>query len=64
MNQVGNFGGSAKELVHAVHDTAVGFGLTPVPTMIIVGLAGMFALIGLVVGGHARGRTPRHSHRA
>ena len=63
MNEVGNFAGTAKQLVHAVHDTAVGFGLAPVPTMIILGLAAMFALIGMVVGGHARGRAPRHSHR-
>jgi uncharacterized membrane protein len=64
MNQVENFGGAAKQLVHTVHEVAVGSGLAPVPTMIILGLAAMFALVGMVVGGRARGRVPRHSHRA
>jgi len=34
-----------------------------VPTIIVFGLAAMFVLVGLVVGGQARNRTPRHSHR-
>jgi len=34
-----------------------------VPTIIVFGLATMFALVGLVVGGHARNHAPRHSHR-
>jgi len=34
-----------------------------VPTIIVFGLAAMFVLVGMVVGGQARNRTPRHSHR-
>jgi hypothetical protein len=63
MDQAENIG-AAKQLVHAVHDAALSHGLAPVPTIIILGLAAMFALVGMVVGGRARGRVPRHSHRA
>ena len=34
------------------------------PTMIILGLAAMFLLVGMIVGGRGRGRMPRHAHRA
>jgi hypothetical protein len=34
-----------------------------VPTVIILGMAAMFLLVGLVVGGRARDHAPRHSHR-
>jgi len=63
MNQLENLGATATHLVHAVQQTTSGSGLAPVPTMIILGLAAMFGLVGLVVGGHGRGRVPRHSHR-
>ena len=64
MDQLGNFAGVAKQVAQAAHDQAMAHGLAPVPTMIILGLAALFALVGLVVGGHGRGRAPRHSHRA
>lgn len=62
MNQLENFGNTAKELVHVAHQTTVGLGLAPVPVMIILGLVALFALVGLVVGGN--GRRPRGAHHA
>jgi hypothetical protein len=64
MDQLENFAGAAKQVVQIAHEQTVAHGLAPVPTMIIVGLAAVFALVGMVVGGHGRGRLPRHSHRA
>lgn len=62
MNQLGNVGGAAKQIAHLAHETATGLGLAPVPTVIVVGLIALFALVGLVVGG--AGRRPRGAHRA
>jgi len=62
MDQLGNFAGAAKQVAQAAHEQAVAHGLAPVPTMIVVGLAAMFALVGLVVGGADRRR--RGAHRA
>jgi hypothetical protein len=57
-------GGAANQLVEAVHGSAVALGMVPVPTIIVVGLATVFALVALVVNGRARDRAPRHAHRA
>lgn len=63
MNQLGDFGGTAKQVAHLVHENVTGLiGMEPVPTMIIVGLVALFAMVGLVVGG--AGRRPRGAHRA
>jgi hypothetical protein len=62
MDQLGNAGHAAKQVAHLVHATATGSGMEPVPTMIVVGLVTLFALVGLVVGG--AGRRPRGAHRA
>lgn len=64
MDQLENIAGAAKQVAQAAHDQVVASGLAPVPTMIILSLAAVFALVGMVVGGHGRGRLPRHSHRA
>jgi hypothetical protein len=62
MDQLGNFAGAAKQIAQLAHEHAIGLGLEPVPTVIIVGLVAIFALVGLVVGG--TGRRPRGVHRA
>jgi len=62
MDQLGNFAGAAKQVAQAAHEQAVAHGLAPVPTVIIVGLAALFALVGLVVGG--AGERRRGAHRA
>ncbi|HEY4226189.1 MAG TPA: hypothetical protein VGM70_10275 [Pseudolysinimonas sp.] len=63
MDQLGNFGGVAKQVAHLAHENVTGIaGMEPVPTMIVVGLVAFFALVGLVVGG--TGRRPRGAHRA
>lgn len=62
MDQLGNFIGAAKEVAHVAHEQATTFGLEPVPTAIVVGLAAIFALVGLTVGGTDRHR--RGAHRA
>jgi hypothetical protein len=64
MNQLENLGAAANHLVHVVHESSTGAGLAPVPTLIILSLAAMFALVGLVVGGRGRARQPRHAHTA
>ena len=64
MNQVENFGATASQAIHVVHEAATGAGLAPVPTMIILGLGAMFALVGMVVGGQGRGRAARHLSRS
>jgi len=64
MNQGLDFGGLTKQLADVVHDSAAALGVVPVPTMIILGLATVFALVGLVVGGQGKDRAARHSHRA
>lgn len=62
MNQLDNLGGVARELAHLGHATATGLGLAPVPTVIVIGMVALFAIIGLVVGG--TGGRPRGAHRA
>jgi len=62
MDQLGSFVGAAKQVAHVVHEQATTIGLEPIPTAIVVGLAGLFAMVGLVVGG-AGGRR-RGNHRA
>ena len=63
MDQLGNFGGAAKQVAHLVHENVTGIaGMELVPTMIVVSLAALFGLVGLVVGG--AGRRPRGAHRA
>jgi hypothetical protein len=62
MNQLDNLGGVARELAHLGQATATGLGLTPAPTMIVIGTVALFAIIGLVVGG--TGGRPRGAHRA
>ena len=64
MNQLENLGAAAKQIVRVVHESSTSVGLAPVPTMIILGLAAVFVLVGLVVGGRGRARRPRHAHSA
>ncbi|HEU0205464.1 MAG TPA: hypothetical protein VFQ74_02070 [Pseudolysinimonas sp.] len=64
MDQLGNFAGTARQVAQAAHEQATAHGLEPVPTVIILGLAAVFALVCMVVGGRGRGRVPRHSLRA
>ena len=60
MDQLGNFAGAAKQIAQIAHEHATGLGLAPVPTVIVVSLAAVFALVGLVVGGADRRRTGAH----
>ena len=62
MEQLGAFAATAKQIAHLAHDQAGALGLQPIPTVIVVGLVALFALVGLVVGG--AGRRPRGAHRA
>ncbi len=62
MDQLGNFGGAAKQVAHLAHENVVSTGFAPVPTLILLGVVALFALVGLVVGGN--GRHPRGAHRA
>jgi hypothetical protein len=62
MDQLGNFAGAAKQVAQVAHEHAAALGLAPVPTMIVVSLAALFALVGLVVGG--TGRRAPGAHRA
>jgi hypothetical protein len=62
MDQLGSFAGAAGEIAHLAHEQAAALGPLPVPTMIVLGLAALFALIGLVTGGVGRRR--RGGHRA
>jgi len=62
MDQLGNMIGAAKQVAQVAHDQATTVGLEPVPTAIVVGLAAMFAMVGLVVSG--TGGRRRGNHRA
>ncbi|MDP9027531.1 MAG: hypothetical protein M3N46_08225 [Actinomycetota bacterium] len=62
MDQLGNYAGQAKQVATLAHEHAVGLGLEPVPTMILVTGVVLFGLVALIVRGG--NRRPRGAHRA
>jgi len=62
MDQLGNYARAAKQVAHLAHEQVATTGFAPVPTLILVSVLALFALVGLVVGG--AGRRPRGAHRA